>query len=259
MATFPPTDTKKMQDSLGSTSPRAIKDILDKLSYRKLIAIGTTIALMGFVMSGPVSLVVIRIVKPQPEWISPAVFVENYSAAQNAPYFFGFLLVAGMFMIAAGHFLNYDGQDNEVRFRLLAALGATTVFSVLISFNYICQTTYVHNLASEYRSEYDPAIAIFSMANPRSLCWAIEMWGYGLLGVGTWLMAPYYKDRHTWIRILLIVNGSVSLIGAIWASIDISWVMTSVGLVSYLLWNVLMIMLLIMMLLDSKKLSKVHL
>jgi hypothetical protein len=96
------------------------------------------------------------------------------------------------------------------------------------------------------------------MSNPLSLCWAIEMWGYGLLGIGTWLMAACYSGRNAWIEKLLIVNGGVSVIGAIWVSIDISWVMTPIGLIAYLGWNVLMMVVLVLMYRDSKKLSKVH-
>jgi hypothetical protein len=54
------------------------------------------------------------------------------------------------------------------------------------------------------------------------------------------------------------VNGGVSVIGAIWVSIDISWVMTPIGLIAYLGWNVLMMVVLVLMYRDSKKLSKVH-
>jgi hypothetical protein len=235
-----------------------MKAIINPISYRQLISIGARIALFGFVTSGPVAFAIVSLVKPQPAWTSSAVFAENYALVQNLPYYFGFFLVAGMFMIVAGHFLNYSGGSDEVRFRLLLALGATTIFCVLISFNYICQSTFVANLATGYKPEYESAVFIFSMSNPLSLCWAIEMWGYGLLGIGTWLMAACYSGRNAWIEKLLIVNGSVSVIGAIWVSIDISWVMTPIGLIAYLGWNVLMMVVLVLMYRDSKKLSKVH-
>lgn len=228
------------------------------MSYRQLISIGARVALFGFIMSGPVAFVIVNLVKPQPEWVSSAAFAANYALIQNLPYYFGFFLVAGMFMVVAGHFLNYSSGNDEVRFRLLLSLGATAVFSVLISFNYICQSTFVSNLASGYKPDYASAVFIFSMSNPLSLCWAIEMWGYGLLGIATWLMAAYYSGRHALIEMLLRVNGSVSLIGAIWVSIDISWVMSPTGLTAYLSWNVLMIVVLLLIYRDSRKLSKFH-
>jgi hypothetical protein len=230
----------------------------NRVSYRQLISTGARVALFGFIMSGPVAYATVNLLRPQPAWVSSAVFASHFSLVQNLPYYFGFFLVAGMFMIVAGHFLNYAGGNDEVRFRLLLSLGATTVFSVLISFNYICQSTFVANLASNYKTEFDSAVFIFSMSNPLSLCWAIEMWGYGLLGIATWLLAAYYSGRKKWIEGLLIVNGAMSLIGAIWVSIDIRWVMAPVGLMAYLGWNVLMIVVLILIYNDSKKLSKSH-
>jgi hypothetical protein len=235
-----------------------MKSIAERLSYRELILIGARVSLFGFIMSGPVSFMIVRLVKPQPPWTSAAEFAANYGIVQNIPFYFGFFLVAGMFMVVTGHYLNYSGSNDETRFHLLMSLGLTTVFSVLISFNYICQATFVHNLAFEYRPEYEVAISIFSMANPRSLCWAIEMWGYGLLGIGTLLLSTYYQGRSNWIQALLILNGFVSVASAVWMSIDVRWVMSPVGLGLYLAWNALMIAILILIYRDAGKLSKVH-
>jgi hypothetical protein len=33
-------------------------------------------------------------------------------------------------------------------------------------------------------------IGALTMANPSSLAWGLEMWGYGFLSVGTWQVAP---------------------------------------------------------------------
>lgn len=98
------------------------------------------------------------------------------------PFYFGFLLIGGMLMLVAGHYLNYSGEDNEKKFHLLISFGWTIAFFTLISFNHICQTTFVRHLALSYKPEYDTAIATFSMVNPMSLCWANEIWGYGLNG-----------------------------------------------------------------------------
>ncbi len=102
----------------------------------------------------------------------------------------------------------------------------------------------MHHLAVHYKPEYDAAIATFSMANPMSLCWAIEMWGYAVLGVATWLMAAYYREKNNGIRMLLIANGIASLASVVFMMVDNQWLMTSTGLVAYGLWNILMIVLL---------------
>jgi hypothetical protein len=162
------------------------------------------------------------------------------------PFYFGFLLVGGMLMMIAGHYLTYKEENEEYKFHLLLSIAWTTVFAALIFFNYICQTTFIHNLALHYKPEYDFAITTFSMSNPLSLCWAIEMWGYGFLGVATWLIAGYYRDRSNIIRVLLILNGIVSLISPIYTIINVRWVMKSGGLIAYFAWNALMILMLIL-------------
>jgi hypothetical protein len=106
-----------------------------------------------------------------------------------------------------------------------------------------------------YRPEYDLAIAIFSMANPLSFCWANEMWGYAFLAIATWLAAGYYRNKNNAIYALMIVNGVVSLESAIWTIIDINWVLTVAGLVAYLAWNILMIAMMILIYRHAKKQS----
>ncbi|HKR04570.1 MAG TPA: hypothetical protein VJY62_08025 [Bacteroidia bacterium] len=229
-----------------------------RINYNKLISLGALVALIGFIMSGPVAFLVVNLIKPQPAWISPEVFSENYSTIQDWPFYFGFLLIGGILMLVAGHYLNFKENNDEKKFHLLVSFGWTIAFFTLISFNYICQTTFIHNLALHYKPEYDFAISTFSMSNPKSFCWANEMWGYAFLGIATWLMAGYYRDKNNFIRSLLITNGIVSLIGAIWTIIDVSWVMTTVGFVAYFVWNVLMIVLMIMIYSFSVKTNRIN-
>lgn len=129
----------------------------------------------------------------------------------------------------------------------LVALLLTAAFATLIFFNYINQTTFVPSLARNYRPDYEPLIAAFSFSNPDSLCWAIEMWGYGLLGVATWLVAPVFnRDRVEKIaRILMIANGIISVIGALVSSYDLGWVFSAAGLACYVAWNIVVIALML--------------
>lgn len=212
-------------------------------SSNKLIALGSVVALAGFLLSGPLAFLFVQLIKPQPAWTSASVFAANYSRVQNLPYFFGFVLVAGLLILAVAHYLD-TANNNLTRSQLLLSLSCTLIFSVFISFNYICQTIFVHHLALHYKPEYNDAIATFSMANPMSLCWALEMWGYAVLGIATWLMAAYYREKNTGIRILLIANGMVSLGSVVLMMVDNQWLMTSSGLVAYVIWNILMIVLL---------------
>ena len=215
--------------------------------YERLISFGAIVALAGFVLSGPVAFIVVRLISPQPEWISPEVFSQHYNIIQDSPYYFGFLLIAGMVMIFAGHFLNYkDGNDVNGKFKLLLALCFSIVFCTLISFNYICQTTFIRNIALNYQPEHASVVATFSMANPLSLSWAIEMWGYAFLGLSTALCSVYYRDRSNLIAVLMVLNGIVSVFSAVMTAANVHWVMTVGGLLAYFGWNVLMILMMIL-------------
>lgn len=214
--------------------------------YSKLISIGALTALAGFIASGPVGFLLVNTVKPQPVWTSARIFVNNYHIVQDIPFYFGFLLTGGMLMLGLGHFLNYTEQNEAKRFRLLLSLGLTIAFFTLISFNYICQTTFIRHLALNYVPEYDALIAGFSMTNPLSFCWANEIWGYGFLGVATWLMAAYYSGNNETIRRLLISNGVVSVATVVFTIVDMHWLMTAPGLIAYFTWNLLMIALVVL-------------
>ena len=226
-----------------------------KYNYHHLITLGTLIGLTGFILSGPLGLVFVKLTKPQPIWTSPSAFAENYQITQDVPYYFGLLLIGGMLMLAAGHYLNSKEEADKTRFHVLLSVMWTAVFAALIFFNYICQTTFVRHLALDYRPEYDAMIATFSMANPMSLSWAIEMWGYGILGVATWLLSGYYAGKNNLIYWLLIINGVVSILTVVLTIIDVQWILTTAGLVSYFVWNILMIALMILMYRFWKKLQ----
>jgi hypothetical protein len=224
-----------------------------KVHCERFISFSAIIALTGYIMSGPVAYLIVHLVHPQPEWVSPAVFAKNYNIIQDLPFYFGFMLIGGMLMLVTAHYLNYTAGNELRKFLLLLAVGCTIVFCALITFNYICQTTFIRNLALFYKPEYDAAISTFSMSNPMSFCWANEMWGYAIMGIATWLVAGYYQDRSNFIRILLIANGVVSLLSALWTVIDVNWVMTTAGIVAYFVWNVLMIVIMVSIYMNSKR------
>lgn len=208
-----------------------------------MISAGALIALAGYILSGPLLFVVISVFYPQPPWSTVSAFVGHYHFLQNLPYYFGFMLLGGMLVLTIGHYLNATDRN---RGALLIALALTVVFTGLIFFNYIVQTTFVHNLVMHYRPEYDPIITAFSMVNPLSLCWGIEMWGYAILGVATWVLAVYYREVNNLLAFLLRFNGWMSIAGAILTVVNIEWVMKPAGLAAYAAWNILMIVLMIL-------------
>jgi hypothetical protein len=221
---------------------------------RDLISLGSLTALIGFILSGPVGFLLVQLFKPQPDWSSAAIFVENYKSVQNIPYWFGFILVGGMLILAAAHYLNADEEKPLDRLHILLSLIWTTIFAALVFFNYICQVSFIHHLATNYKIEYDTAISTLSMANPNSLSWSIEMWGYAILGVATWLLSAFYRDKNKLIYVLLIGNGIVSVLSAVLFTVNGAWLLTTAGLISYFLWNLLMMLLLILIYRHSKRL-----
>ena len=207
----------------------------------KLIILGASAALTGFVLSGPVGFLLVQAIRPQPAWTTTNAFVAHYNAWQNLPYYFGFLLVGGMLILAVAHYRTISTETELDKMHIQLSVVWTTIFATLIFFNYICQTTFVHHLATDGKPENDTVIAILSMANPASLTWAIEMWGYAILGVATWLLSPFYREKNKVIYRLLIANGVVSVGSAVLFVIDGKWLLTTIGLASYFAWNLLMI------------------
>jgi hypothetical protein len=198
---------------------------------------GAVATLAGILLSGPVGLLAVSAVHPSPPWLDAATYAQNYHPIQTLPFFGGFLLVGGyVVLMAAIHQL----ADEEKKTATLTAVMFTGVFATLIFFNYVNQTTFIPALARDYKPEYAPIISTFALANPRALCWAIEMWGYALLGVATWLAAPVFTrsrlERVT--AALMVLNGIMSIAGGFVTSLDLAWVMTPAGLVSYVGWNV---------------------
>jgi hypothetical protein len=82
---------------------------------------------------------------------------------------------------------------------------------------------------------------MLSMSNPVALTWAIEMWAYCSMGLGTWIAAGFFGTTplERAGRVLFITNGVVSVFGALAIAIDLSGVFSVFGLIGYGAWNVL--------------------
>ncbi len=203
---------------------------------------GAGIAAAGIVLSGPISVGLISATHPQPAWQDAATFVAHYHPAQTLTYWCGFLTITGFLVMFAGmrepgHVHAHAAGEMGTRLALVFA----GIFAALISLNYIIQTTFVPALVNRYDPAENAVIAAFTMANPRSLAWALEMWGYGFLGAATWAAAGAL-NRNRFEKItatLFVLNGIASIATAIWTAVDIGWVLTLAGLIGYVIWNVL--------------------
>jgi hypothetical protein len=196
--------------------------------------------LLGVVISGPLAVLVLSFVHPQPPWRDAETFARHYHWLQALPYFGGFLLVFGFVAMMASLYVLAPAEQKA---SATTALVFTAVFAALVFLNYVIQTTFVPNLAQRDAAGSANIIAAFSMVNPSSLAWALEMWAYGLLGVGHLLIAPVFSRAaiERTAAILFVVNGLASIASAVWTAVDTGWMMTSIGVVAYTAWNVLVL------------------
>lgn len=200
---------------------------------------GAVCTMLGIVASGPLSWLALGVIAPQPEWDGAAAFAEHFHPLQSLPFFAGFLLIAGyVSLISSLHALARPRHKPAT----YVALVFTAAYTALIVFNYTVQTTFVPAHATRFVPENALALGMWSMANPLSLAWGIELWGYACLGIATWFVAPVLAERGSrgrWAALAFRWNGIVSIATALWAALSPGWVMTRSGLAAYVLWNLL--------------------
>jgi hypothetical protein len=218
-----------------------------------LVRTGALIALIGFLLSGPVSVTAVYLWKPQPSWVSVELFSLHHHWVQVLPYFFGFILLAGILALVTA-WIRQGEPVFGFRFRLCYAL--TIVFITLVAYNYILQTTFIPHLLKANSELNEPVIAAITMANPASLGWALEMWGYAILGVVTWILAALYKDTQPQIYYLMKINGLLSVGSLVWAIWSANWLLTPLGIACYGAWNLVMIVLLVLIIRYESKRMK---
>jgi hypothetical protein len=219
--------------ALAADAAKAPASALDWAEY------GAAATLIGALLSGPVSLLLVNGTHPQPPWRGTSSFVQNYHAVQTLPFFFGFVLAAGFVALIAG--LSALGGE-ALRARSNAALCLCSAFAALVFANYMLQTTFVPLRVQNYPGD-DALLGAVTMSNPDSLGWCLEMWAYAALGVATWLVAPVFAggplERAT--RWAFVVNGPLSLGSALATAILPGWVLTRPGLVAFFAWNLLVV------------------
>jgi len=202
----------------------------------KIGSLGAILAAIGILASGPLSIIVVALVQPQPAWEGPEQFVENFHRIQTLPFYFGYLLLTGSIMMLVAVY-----RLSQRRAAALAGLIFMSIGAAFAFFNYVVQTTFIPAIVNEYSSNLNPVISIFSMSNPVALTWAMEMWAYGFMGFGTWLAAGFFGANpvERVAKVLFILNGVVSVLGALVITVDLSGVFSMAGLIGYGAWNVL--------------------
>lgn len=197
-------------------------------------------ALAGTVAAGPVALGLVQMLRPQPAWRDADTFAAAYHPLQALPYLTGFALVGGFTaLVAALHEL----APPPSRARTGAATALSAAFAALIVFNYVLQTTVVPVLAAgDAQARW--LAGWITMVNPQGVGWALEMWGYAVLGVATWLVAPVFAGGDApavWTRALFVANGPFSIAGGLLTAAVPGWVLSTAGFVAFGAWNLLVV------------------
>lgn len=219
------------------------------VSHSKALYISASAAtiLCGVILSGPVAVGLVHAFAPQPPWQNTETFVRNYSWLQSLPYVFGFFIVGGFVLLMSG--LNGTGRE-PLRPLEVTAVTMTGIFASLVFLNYVLQTTFV----PQWITTSDPIVGVVTMANPRSLGWALEMYGYGVLGIATAFVAPLFDahGRQGAIRSLLWANCVISVGSAAMLPVVPGWVLTPLGIAAGAFWNLLVAVLMVLIMLEFR-------
>lgn len=194
--------------------------------------------IFGIFFSGLVFPLLTMFFCPQPAWKDAALFVQSFNPLQTATFFCGFFLILGSLMTFVALYFVSDGNRKIWSF---TALSINLVFTVVVFLNYIIQTTYVPYLAINNPPETNSVLTVFTMANPGSLAWSLEMYGWGGIGLSFIFMSVVFENAkfdHI-LKKLFIVNGICSVGSAIMTSVDMRWIFSPAGFISLIVWNVL--------------------
>lgn len=213
----------------------------------KYLVLSAVFVLAGIILSGPVGSAFVQIISPQPDWVNVGTYIKNYSVLQTAPFYFGYLLMFGFILFIAS--LPKPQTDKQRIYDRLAVL-FTGVYCFMIGLNYLVQIVLVPLMLDDTR-----AIELLATLNARSVFWYVEMTGYGFLGLATWAGAPLFRGggKRTAIRMLCVANGVLSVAGAVLTYVFKGWVLTMPGLMCYLAWNLLVVILMICVIAEYKK------
>ena len=197
--------------------------------------------IFGVIFSGLVFPVLTMVICPQPQWQGPELFIKSFHPLQMATFFCGFFLVIGSILTFITLF--YLARATK-KIWAMSALAINVLFTAVVFLNYIIQTTYVPYLAANNPSETAYLLAAFTMANPGSFAWALEMYGWGGIGLSFIFMAFIFGNGtfERTLKWLFWINGLCSLFAAFMTSADMKWLFTPAGLVSLVTWNLLVLL-----------------
>jgi len=196
--------------------------------------------IFGIIFSGLIFPVLSTLLHPQPPWQNPELFIQSFHPLQTATFFCGYFLVIGSLLT---FIVLYKTAPEEKKLWALSGLLINVVFTAVVFLNYIIQTTYVPYLAANNPPETAAVLAVFSMANPGSFAWALEMYGWGGIGLSFIFMAFIFQNikLERTLKMLFLANGICSVASALTTSIDMNWLFSPAGFASLIVWNSLVL------------------
>lgn len=194
--------------------------------------------MFGIVFSGLVFPVISTLFYPQPVWKNADLFINSFHPVQTATFFCGFFLVIGSLMTFISLYM-LAGREKKVY--AMTGLAVNLIFTSVVFLNYVIQTTYVPYLAMNNPPETASVLPVFSMANSGSFAWALEMYGWGGIGLSFIFMAYIFgkNRRENLLKVLFIINGICSCLTALLTSFDMKWIFSPAGFISLIVWNLL--------------------
>lgn len=208
---------------------------------KKVLQFGKTavgINMAGILFSGLLFPLLTAIFHPQPRWQNSELFIQSFHWIQTATFFFGYILVTGSLLtFIALYFLT----EKSKRIIAFSGLVINIIFSGIVYLNYIIQTTWIPYLAHNNPAETSYLLTAFTMTNPGSLAWALEMYGWGGIGLSFIFMAFSFQSGRNQriLRTLFLINGITSVGSAILTSVDMNWIFSPAGFAALIVWNML--------------------
>ena len=167
----------------------------------------------AFSLAFGVSIVLSLLIFPQIPWTGNIrAFAATYNPTQMALSVVPSILLAPAFLgvAVAVHYLTPAAK----RPLTLLSVAIATLYVATVGINYFLQLTAVRVNLTAGTTE---AMALFAMANPRSIFWALEILGYFWQGVAALLMATYFvgKGLERWTRWMLVAVFPTGAVGVV--------------------------------------------
>jgi hypothetical protein len=196
--------------------------------------------LVGLLLSGPATVAAVSVRFPQPvAWQGASAYARAFHPLQLVTYAFGFLILLG----AVGLFSALlELAPREGRLPGVVALVFVAMFGSVIGVNYMFQLAVLRPAVAAGNTV---AVEFLAFNNPASATMALEMLGYGFLGLATAAAAPLFPGpgRARRIRWLALANGLLSVVGT---GLQAAGLLGGLaGLAAYVLWNVLFLALVV--------------